>query len=226
LREVELLSLRIAEEREDRSFRISAGWLSRVERQEHELTVNKLMALAYIYNVRPEQLLPPKHPGNPESIPLRQVSNPDAMILLTEGSMEEHSSYPLPRTPGPDELPEETVLLSTEAGSLPAPYRWGIIGKSDLTLDPMIPPGSIVQIDTQKRAISSRKDPTHKFQRSIYFLQTREGYVCGWCELDGNSEWLTVIPHPLSLAYTRRWRYGGEVEIIGRVVLLAVRLTQ
>jgi hypothetical protein len=39
-----------------------------------------------------------------------------------------------------------------------APYGWGIIGKRDRTLAPMIPAGSIVQIDTQKRAISSRRD--------------------------------------------------------------------
>ena len=82
--------------------------------------------------------------------------------------------------------------------NLPHAYRRGIIGKLDSTLNPMIPAGSIVQIDTAKREISSTKDWTHEFQRPIYFLMTPEGYVCGWCELDSNSEWLTLIPHPLS----------------------------
>jgi hypothetical protein len=54
-----------------------------------------------------------------------------------------------------------------------------IIGKLDLTLNPMIPAGSIVQIDTRKREISPKKDWTHEFQRHIYFLKTRDGYVCG-----------------------------------------------
>jgi hypothetical protein len=98
------------------------------------------------------------------------------------------------------------------------------IGKLDRTLEPMIPSGSIVQIDTKRRAISSRKDWTHEFQRPIYFLMTREGYVCGWCELDKNSEWLTLLPHPLSPASSRRWKYRTEIENIGRVIAVAIRL--
>jgi transcriptional regulator with XRE-family HTH domain len=225
LREVEQRSLRLAEEWGDHSYKVSAGWLDRLECEEHELTVNKLMALAYIYGVCPEQLLRFTDPGNAQSTPLRQPFNPEVTIL-TEGPPEEQAKYLLPNTLGPDQLPDETTLLSTKTGSLSVPYRRGIIGKCDLTLRPMIPAGSIVQIDTRKRAISSRKDWTHKFQRPIYFLLTREGYVCGWCELDRNSEWLTVIPHPLSAASSRRWRYRKEIENIGRVVVVAIRLTE
>jgi hypothetical protein len=90
----------------------------------------------------------------------------------------------------------------------------------------MIPAGSIVQIDTQKRAISSRRDWTHKFQRPIYFLMTPEGNVCGWCELDPDSAWLTLIPHPLSPASSPRWRYRKEIDGIGRVTLVPIRLTE
>jgi hypothetical protein len=50
------------------------------------------------------------------------------------------------------------------------------------------------------------KDWTHEFQRPIYFPMTREGYVCGLCELDENSEWLTLVPNPLSPASSRRWK--------------------
>jgi hypothetical protein len=88
----------------------------------------------------------------------------------------------------------------------------------------MIPPGSIVHIDTQKRAISLRKDWKHEFQRPIYFLMTREGYVCGWCELDRDSKWLTLVPHPLSRVSSRRWKYRTEIENLGRVVVVAIRL--
>ena len=184
LREVEERSLRFAQERGKRSYQISASWLDRLEREEHELTVNKLIVLADIYNLPPEQLLRSIHPENARSLLLKQLSSPNATILLTEGPLEEQAKYLLPDTPAPDQSPDETAFLATENGLSPAPYRRGIIGKRDLTLDPMIPAGSIVQIDTRKRAISSRKDWTHEFQRPIYFLMTREGYVCGWCELD------------------------------------------
>ncbi len=75
------------------------------------------------------------------------------------------------------------------------------------------------------RAISRRRDWTHEFQRPIYFLTTRDTYVCGWCELDRDSDWLTLIPHPLSPASSRRWRYRKEIEAIGRVTFVAIRLT-
>jgi len=225
LREVEERSLRFAQQQGNQSYRVSASWLDRLEREEHELTVNKLIVLADIYNINTEQLLRSISPGDAQPMSLRQLSSPNATMLLTEGPLEERAKYLLPDTLGLEQPPDETTLLAVENTSSLAPYKRGIIGKHDRTLNPMIPAGSIVQIDTQKRAISSRRDWAHEFQRPIYFLMTREGYVCGWCELDKNSEWLTLIPHPLSGASSRRWRYRKEIESIGRVAFVAIRLT-
>ena len=226
LREVEEQSLRLAQEWGNEAYQISASWLDRLEREEHELTLNKLIVLADIYDLPVEQLLHAINPRDPQPVVLRQLSTPNATILLTGGRLGEQARYLLPDTPSPDQPPEETTLLSPESGWLPTPYRQGIIGKRDHTLAPMIPAGSIVQIDTQKRTISSRKDWTHEFQRPIYFLMTRDAYVCGWCELDKASDWLTLIPHPLSTASSRRWKYRTEIENIGRVVVVAFRLTE
>jgi hypothetical protein len=226
LREVEGQSIRIAPERGNQSYQISASWLDRLEREEHELTVNKLIVLAEVYNLPPEHLFRSVCPGNPQPGLLRQLSSPNARMLLTDGPLEQQAKYLIPDTLGPDQPPDETTLLSTRNGSLPTPYRRGIIGKFDRTLEPLIPTGSIVHINIRERAISSRKDWTHEFQRPIYFLMTREGYVCGWCELDGNSEWLTLIPHPRSPASSRRWKYRTEIENLGRVIAVAIRLTE
>ncbi len=223
LREVEERSLRFAQERGNQSYQVSASWLDRLEREEHELTVNKLISLSEIYNVPTDQLLRSMYPESVQPLLLKQLSSPNATILLTEGPLEEQAKYLLPDAPA-IEAPEETTLLSAELGQFLAPYRRGIIGKRDLTLDPMIPSGSIVQIDTQKRAISARKDWKHEFQRPIYFLMTRDSYVCGWCELDKASDWLTLIPHPLSPVSSRRWKYRKEIESLGRVIVVAIRL--
>jgi hypothetical protein len=166
------------------------------------------------------------YPGNPQPGLLRQLSSPNATMLLTAGPLEQQAKYLIPDTLGPDQPPDETTLLSSRNGFLPTPYRQGIIGKRDLTLDPMIPASSIVQIDTRQRAISSKTDWAHEFQRPIYFLMTREGYVCGWCELDRASDWLTLIPHPLSPDSSRRWKYRTEIESVGRVTVVAIRLTE
>jgi transcriptional regulator with XRE-family HTH domain len=226
LREVEERSLRFAQERGNPAFQVSASWLDRLEREEHELTVNKLIVLASVYNLPPEQLLRSMSPVDSRPVLLRQLSSPNATMLLTEGPLLEQARYLLPDKLCPGQAPDDTMLLSAENGSLPTPYSRGIIGKRDLALDPMIPAGSVVLIDTQKRAISSRRDWTNEFRRPVYFLVTREGYVCGWCELDKASEWLTLIPHPLSSVSSRRWRYRKEIESIGRVAVVAIRLTE
>jgi hypothetical protein len=221
LREVEERSLRFAQERGSQSYRVSASWLDRLEREEHELTVNKLIVLADIYNLPTEQLLRSIYPGDSQSMLLSRLSSPDTTMLLTERPLPDPARYLLPDTLAPDQRPEETTLLAAE-NRLTGPFKRGIIGKRDRTLDPMIPAGSIVQIDTRKRTISSRRDWTHEFQRPIYFLTTRDFYVCGWCELDRDSDWLTLVPHPLSSASSQRWRYGKEIENIGRVTFVAI----
>ena len=224
LREVETRTRCLAEEKGNQSYQVSASWLHRLEREEHELSVSKLMALAEIYNVSPGQLLRCIDPGSVQNLIPRQLSPENASMILGEGPLEAQanlvSDKPVPAQP-PD---NETSLFAAENGQSPAPYRRGIIGKCDLTLHPLIPAGSIVQIDTQKRAISTRRNWTHEFQRPIYFLTTRDAYVCGWCELDKTSDWLTLIPHPLSPASSRRWKYRTEIENIGRVIVVAIRL--
>ena len=224
LREVEQRSCRIARERGNLSYRVSASWLARLENGEHELAVNKLIALAEIYSIPIDQLLRSIDPRNADTLILAQLSSPNETRLLAEVPQEPQTTPVLASFPV--QSPGETMLLATKNGQSCTPFRRGIIGRLDLTLDPMIPPGSIVQIDTRNRAISSRQNWTHEFQRPIYFLMTRDAYVCGWCELDANSEWLTLIPHPLSPASSRRWKYRTEIGNLGRVFGVAIRLAE
>jgi hypothetical protein len=83
-------------------------------------------------------------------------------MLLTKGPLEQQAKYLLPGTLL-DQPPDETTLLMAENGSLLAPYRRGIIGRHDPILDPMVPPGSIVYIDTRSRAISRAETGSMSF---------------------------------------------------------------
>jgi transcriptional regulator with XRE-family HTH domain len=223
LREVEQRSRRIAQERSDSSYQVSASWLARLERYEHGFTVNKLLALAEIYSIPINELLTVRHPGNVETQNPNQLSDPDASALGTEGVHKVTARRSRAARPLPGVLADETTLLPTDNAPSHAPYLRGIIGKLDLTLNPMIPAGSIVQIDTSKREISSKNTWTNEFQRPIYFLKANDGYFCGWCELDEDSQTLTLVPHPLSSATSRRWQYGTEVENLGRVMSVVMR---
>jgi hypothetical protein len=88
------------------------------------------------------------------------------------------------------------------------------------------PPGINIGLIEQHHRPGPRKDWTHEFQRPIYFLRTREEFVCGWCELDSTSEWLTLIPHPLSPASSRRRKYRTDIGNLGRVIAVAIRLAE
>src|ERR1700690_1555751 len=80
LREVEERSLRFAQERGNQSYQVSASWLNRLEREEHELTVDKLIVLAHIYNLPPEQLLRSLYPGDP----LRNFTPSQPRLMLMD----------------------------------------------------------------------------------------------------------------------------------------------
>ena len=223
LREVEERSSRLAQEWGNPSYRISASWLDRVEREDRGLSATKLIVLANVYNLTPEQMLGLVPRANGSPVPLDHVSSPNATLLLTQGPLEEHAKRWLPEKLVIEPVPEETTLLPFEDDSLPSHYRRGIIGRRDRTLEPMIRAGSLVLIDTHKRAIAGRKDWTHEFDRPIYFLLTRNGYVSGFCELDKEGEWLTLVPHALSYEPNKRWRYRKEIEVIGMVTGVFMR---
>jgi len=86
---------------------------------------------------------------------------------------------------------------------------------------PIIPPGSLVVIeDTKRRIVNTGWNS--EFERPIYFLEHRDGYLCGWCTLrDGI---LMVQPHPASLYEPRSYRYPEEIEVIGQVTQVAMSL--
>ena len=223
LREVEERSARLAEEWGNPAYKISASWLDRVERENGGLSAAKLVVLAFIYGLNAEQMLGMFTPASADPTQLEQTSRPNATLLLVKGALEEHAKLWLPDKLVTDPPPEETTLLPAEQGVMPVHYRRGIIGQQDRTLEPMVRAGSIVLIDTQKRAIANRREWTNEFDRPIYFLLTRKGYVSGFCELDKESEWLTLVPHPLSFESSKRWRYRKEIEVIGTVAAVFMR---
>lgn len=226
LREVEERSCRLAVQWNNEKYRISASWLDRVEREDRALSATKLIVLAFIYGLSAGQLFEAMQPGATAFKPQwDNISAPNATQLLANGPLQDHAKYWLSDQLAAEPAPPNTTLLATDAGVLPATYRRGILGCHDRTLDPMIPPGSIVLIDTERRSIVSRRKWTHEFDRPIYFLITRNEYVCGFCELDRESEWLTVVPHPLSFETSKRWRFKKEIEVLGTVAGAFVRRT-
>jgi transcriptional regulator with XRE-family HTH domain len=227
LREVEDRTNQLAQQWGNAAYRISASWLDRVERENRGLSATKLIVLTFIYNLTMEQMLALCPGVNESPAQLELVSSPNSTLLLAEGPLADHARLWLPDKLVTDPPPEDTMLLQSNQGVLPVHYRRGIIGRKDKTMEPMILAGSIVLIDTQKRAIAKRKDWTNEFDRPIYFLLTRASYLCGFCDLDRNGEYLKLVPHALSPQtedeVERRWQYRKQVEVIGTVAAVFTR---
>ena len=224
LREVEERSSQAAQEWGNTGYKISASWLDRVENENRGLSATKLIVLAYIYNLTTDQMLALCPGKTDSSAQLEHIASPNSTLLLVQGPLEEHARLWLPDSLLTDTAPEDTTLLQSDQGVLPVHLRRGVVGRHDRTMEPMILRGSIVLIDTQKRAIAGRKDWTNEFDRPIYFLFTRTGYYCGFCELDKKEDWLQLVPHQLSPEpKDKRWKYRKEVEVIGTVAGLFTR---
>jgi transcriptional regulator with XRE-family HTH domain len=227
LREVEERASQLAQQWGNAPYRISASWLDRVERENRGLSATKLIVLAFIYQLTMEQMLA-LCPGVSESpTQLELATSPSAILLLAQGSLAEHGKIWLPDKLVTEPPPEDTRLLPPDQGVLMTHFRRGIIGRRDCTMEPMILAGSIVLIDTKRRTIAKRKEWTNEFDRPIYFLLTRTGYFCGFCELDRKSEYLKLVPHALSTQTLdeedRRWKYRKQVDVIGTVTAVLMR---
>lgn len=216
VRDVEQASRRIADAKGDKRFQISNGWLAQLENGVSEPSICKLFSLSVIYHVPFMELLRLYDVDVDNKEKYESVANPHLTQLLSPDTVADIHL----------ECSSATSLVSTSptqpANPLtPAPNNngqniaYGHLGSADLTMYPLIRPGSLLQIDTAQNKPQSASWH-NEFDRPIYFVELRQGYACGWCELQGNQ--LLIIPHSSSPAIVRRFTYPREAEIVGRVI--------
>jgi transcriptional regulator with XRE-family HTH domain len=237
VRDVERLSIELANKYANPFLSLSRSTITDVENGRFAPGSFKMVSLAEIYGMDLSQI----HElyGLSRDITReRPVFRPRNTQLITpavpkpegEGSMQEST----------ESEAAETNLLTGMVdlwGSVPVPILrpfalrkclYGYIGTEDASMAPLLPPGSLVQIDARQNRI--RKGPFPKssgesrFARPIYFLDIRTGYICGWCELKDGV--LTIVPHPDSGAETRSYRHPDEVTIVGRVTAVTMSIEE
>lgn len=105
-----------------------------------------------------------------------------------------------------------------------SPHTYAFVGTEDVTMYPLVLPGSFLQIDESRTEILSERWRS-EYERPIYFIETTDGFLCSWCSLKDRSQ-LIIQPHPLSPAAPRLFKYRQDAKIIGQVVAVAMRLDQ
>jgi transcriptional regulator with XRE-family HTH domain len=207
------------------SYEVSASWLAKLEAGGHEISVSKLISLATIYSKPPEELLYLCEPALADVELYDSCGRPNTRVLVGAGLLDKYVGGLLSQDHVANPVPDHTMLLPLDDALVATPYRKALVGKRDGALDPMIRPGAILKIDTSRKAIEKNQQWPHDFDRPIYLFRTHQGLLTGWCELDEDGLWLTMIAHPISEQLPQRWRYRKEIEVVGRVVAVSQRST-
>lgn len=231
-RDVEEASLQIAARHNHDEFAIALSRLADIENRGVLPNIYKLFSLCAIYRLDLLEVLQwygvdaERLPADAASIELAKT-HPLAFQSATFGSVQ----VPLTLDPGLD-LTKTTYLsrMIQRWGKLPLMllngldlknHRYGYIGLEDWNMYPLMQPGSLVLIDESRRKIVNG-GWGNEFERPIYFLEHRDGYACGWCNL--NEGQLVLQPHPASQCNPEVFSYPSEIDVIGQVVGVAMRL--
>ena len=86
---------------------------------------------------------------------------------------------------------------------------------------PLLQPGALVLVDETRTKIASAGWAS-EFERPIYFFEHRQGYACSWCHLSENQ--VVLQPHPASMCAAQVHKYPSDIDVIGQVVGVAMRL--
>lgn len=230
-REVEIASQKIAERHGNEEYSIGLSRLSEIENKSVVPSVFRLYSLSTIYRLDFLELL------SWYGVPLgnqfadaraHELEHTHPVQFSPEGFGDLHA--PLSLDPGVD-LTKTTFLsrVITRWGTLPLHLlksidtrrkRYAMIGSEDWSMHPILQPGSLLVINDTNKVVNLGWND--EYDRPIYFLEHRDGYLCGWCHLDRDR--LVVLSHPSSTEPPKVYLYPNEIEVLGQVIGVAFTL--
>jgi transcriptional regulator with XRE-family HTH domain len=226
-RDVEEASQMIAAHCDSPEFLIPLSRLADIENRGRVPTIFRLYTLCAIYKLDLHDVM------RWYGVPVEQLVSEALRVPLEETHLVEMNPHGTVTLPHPSEKEidlNRTTFLSQVIrrwGKVPfsflkgheAQHRYGLIGLEDWSMFPILRPGSLVLINEGCRKIAA-SGWTSEFDRPIYFLEHRDGFLCGWCTLEADR--LLVQPHPSSEQRASVFRYPEEIDVIGQVVGIAM----
>jgi transcriptional regulator with XRE-family HTH domain len=230
-RDVEDASQRLAERHQSNEFSVALSRLSDIENKGTVPTIYRLYSLCTIYRIDFSEALEwygVKLAGMPVDAAMVEVER--THLIGFAASAYGEAQFPLSLDPGID-LRRTTFLsrMIQRWGRLPLAmlngldlknHRYAYIGTEDWTMYPILQPGALIIVDEARHKISN-SGWTTEFDRPIYFMEHRQGYICSWCTLNENQ--LVMQPHPASLCLPQIFDVA-EVDVIGQITGVAMRL--
>lgn len=231
LRDVEIASTSLAESRGIEEFIINPSRLSDIETKGVIPSIYRLYVLSVIYRADFTELLRLYGVDLSQTAADFSICRPGKTHRVEMATDRGTAHIPIKLDPGFD-LRRTTDLgrMIENWGVVPmqylyelskSQYTYAYVGMEDLTMYPLLLPGSFVQVDEDRSRVEERKWRS-ELERPIYFVETREGHVCCWCSVRRGE--IVLQSHPLSPVPPRILKHPQEAEVIGQVVGVAMRL--
>jgi transcriptional regulator with XRE-family HTH domain len=230
MRDIETASERIARKHSSEEYLIQISRLSDFETKGVIPSIYRLYSLAVIYRRDLKELL--AWYGIPLNIPISDLETAAPPRSHVSRALANIETVQMPVRMDPAFDPRKTMnfgRMVEQWGTVPLIYleqfskvdfTYGYVGSNDLTMYPILPPGSFIQVDESLNKVSDGGWRS-EYERPIYFVETREGHVCCWCTL--GREDIILQSHPLSPVPPRVVRHA-HAEIVGQIVGVAMRL--
>ncbi len=222
-RDVEQASQEIAARRGNPDFTITLSRLADIENNGRTPTIFRSYSLCAIYHLDLHEVLDwygvPVGLLTAEALQVKLAEThqleitPDGHCAIAGDS---HSDINLNKTTFLNQLIRQwgKAPLHIMEGAEQRAHRYGLVGLDDWSMFPILRPGSLVLIDETRRKIA-RGGWTSEADRPIYFLEHRDGYLCGWCALGQGR--LFIQAHPASEKCPAVFNYPGDIDVIGQV---------
>ena len=233
VREVQEASALIAREKGNSNFYLAASRLAQIENEESLPSIFKLFTLCAVYGLDLYDLLR-RYGLDVNDLPSyagRLLPNVTRPVSAEVYGLDAKISVPVRLDPGfrweTTQLINRMVAQWGEvpaaflAGTNPRRHTYAYVGLEDRSMYPLLRPGSLVMVDSERRRIS-REPWNDEVDRPIYFVELREGYRCAWCQAEGSR--LLLISHPRSGMPVITVNLERDADVVGQVVGVAMRL--
>ena len=232
LRDVETASSEVAARHGNQEFFIPFSRLSEIETKGVVPSIFRIYTLAAIYrcgyrlicdwyNVNFDTIAEDSHIVEiPKTHRFGSVPHPDSLtvpIAIDPG-------FDVRRTMNLARMIQKwgTVPLQYLSGLKRGAHTYAFLGTDDFTMYPLLMPGSFLQVDESRTEVL-KEGWRSEYERPIYFIETREEFICSWCNIS-DCDQLVIQPHPLSPVAPRVFRHPQDAEVVGQVVGVAMRL--